>query len=318
MVPEPAARPSRPTPDLRVAGAAAPQAAAEPVAKPRPTHKRGSAFENATFPILLLIIGAAITFGWFFKDQLRIEAEEGIGYWLGISGVTCVLILLVYPIRKRIPGLRFIGTVPAWFHFHMALGLLAPTLILYHSGFRTGSANAAIALASMLVVAGSGLLGRMLYVRIHRDLASKRAEVKAMAQDAGFLRQTLISEFVEVADLADKLETTLRKPRPNVFSAFAYAIATSGRISSTRHKMLKALNRGAKRVAEVKQGGRAAARRLKRDGAMLIRAYCKQMRHAAYLTFFERLFALWHIVHMPLFMLMVVATVIHIVAVHLY
>lgn len=322
MSPEPAARPTRQAPDLRLAPQPASQVAAREAAPPppraRPVHKRGSAFENATFPILLLIIGSAIATGWFFKDQLKIEAEHGVGYALGIAGVSCVGILLIYPLRKRISWLRFIGTVPAWFHFHMALGLLAPTLILFHAGFRTGSANATIALASMLVVAGSGLLGRMLYVRIHRDLASKRAEVRAMAQDAGFLRQTLISEFVEVADLADKLEATLRKPRPNVFSAFAYALATSGRISSTRRKMLKALNRGARRVAEVKQGGKAAARRLKRDGAMLVRAYCKQMCHAAYLTFFERLFALWHIVHMPLFMLMVVATVIHIVAVHLY
>lgn len=325
MSPEPATRPTRQAPDLRVApqpAQAAPQVAARETAasapKARPVHKRGSAFENATFPVLLLIIGSAIATGWFFRDQLKIEAEHGVGYALGIAGVSCVGILLIYPLRKRISWLRFIGTVPAWFHFHMALGLLAPTLILFHAGFRTGSANAAIALASMLVVAGSGLLGRMLYVRIHRDLASKRAEVRAMAQDAGFLRQTLISEFVEVADLADKLEATLRKPRPNVFSAFAYALSTSARISTTRRKMLKALNRGARRVAEVKQGGKAAARRLKRDGAMLVRAYCNQMRHAAYLTFFERLFALWHIVHMPLFMLMVVATVIHIVAVHLY
>ncbi len=318
MASEPLAKSPRPTPELRVEPRPAAPPEAAPPARPSRPPKRGSAFENATFPILLLIIGAAITGGWFFRDQLKIEAEEGIGYWLGIAGVSCVAILLIYPLRKRIPGLRFIGTVPAWFHFHMALGLLAPTLILFHAGFRTGSTNAAIALTSMLVVAGSGLLGRLLYVRIHRDLAGKRAEVRAMAQDAGFLRQTLISEFVEVADLADKLEATLRKPRPHVFSAFGYAVATSGRISATRRKMLSALRRGAKRVGDVKPGGRAASRRLKRDGTVLVRAYCKQMRHAAYLTFFERLFALWHIVHMPLFMLMVVATVIHVVAVHLY
>lgn len=265
-----------------------------------------------------MIVAAALTAGWFFRDRLLIEAEHGIGYWLGVAGVTCVGLLLIYPIRKRIPGLRLIGTVPVWFHFHMALGVLAPAFILFHAGFRTGSANAAIALTSMLVVAGSGLLGRMLYVRIHRVLAGKRAEVRAMAQDAGLLRQTSISEFVEVADLADKLEQTLRKPRPHVFSAFGYAVATSGRIAKTQRQMLKALRRGARRMAEVKAGGKAAARRLKRDGTMLVKAYCKQMRRAAYLTFFERLFALWHIVHMPLFLLMVVATVIHIVAVHLY
>lgn len=311
-------------PDPTRAGAFVPDPgksqAAPDAPKPRakPVAARGAAFESHAFPVFFLMIAALIAGGWIFKDQLTIEAEEGIGYWLGIAGVSCVGLLLLYPVRKRIPGLRVIGSVPAWFHLHMALGLVAPTLILYHAGFRTGSVNAAVALVSMLVVAGSGLLGRMLYVRIHRTLHEKRSEVRDMAQDAAFLRNTQISDFVEVADLAAKLEATLRKPRPNVVSAFAYALATSGRIATTRRQMLKALSRGAKRVAQVKQGGKAASRRLKRDGTLLVKTYCKQLRHAAYLTFFERLFALWHIVHMPLFMLMVVAAVIHIVAVHLY
>lgn len=313
---EPRPEPAREAPKTqRVAEAPRP---ASP-APARPAHKPTSAFESRAFPIFMLLIAAALGAGWTFREQLQIEAEEGIGYWLGIAGVGCVFLLLVYPVRKRIPGLRLIGTVPAWFHFHMALGLLAPTLILFHAGFRAGSVNAGIALTSMLVVAGSGLLGRMLYVRIHRNLAGKRAEVRAMAQDAGLLRQTLVAEFAEVAEISEKLEATLHKPAPHVFSALGYALATSARITTARRQMLGALRRGARRVALGRQpGARAAAKRLKRDGKLLVKAYCKQLRQATYLTFFERLFALWHIVHMPLFLLMVVAAVIHIVAVHLY
>ena len=281
--------------------------------------KRGTAFETYAFPVFLLLIVVALCAGWLMQDRLQIESEEGIGYWLGVAGVVCVGILLIYPIRKRIPGLRVIGSVPAWFHFHMALGLLAPTLILFHAGFRTGSTNAAIALTAMLVVAGSGLLGRMLYVRIHRILTGKRNEVRAMAQDAGLLKQTMVSEFAEVAEISERLEATLHKPRPNVFSAFGYAVATSARITVARRQMLVALRRGARRLAAHRQpGAKAAARRLRRDGTILVKTYCRQLRHAAYLTFFERLFALWHIIHMPLFLLMVVAAVIHVVAVHLY
>ena len=168
-------------PDPTRAGASVPdqgKAQAAPDApKPRakPVAARGAVFESHAFPVFFLMIAALIAGGWIFKDQLTIEAEEGIGYWLGIAGVSCVGLLLLYPVRKRIPGLRFIGSVPAWFHLHMALGLVAPTLILYHAGFRTGSVNAAVALVSMLVVAGSGLLGRMLYVRIHRTLHEKRS-----------------------------------------------------------------------------------------------------------------------------------------------
>lgn len=288
------------------------------LATPAPPKRRGSSFEIYAFPVFLLVVCGAVAAGWVFRARLQIESESGVGYWLGIAGLSCVGILLIYPLRKRIPGLGFIGTVPAWFHFHMSLGLLAPALILFHAGFRTGSVNAAIALASMLIVAGSGLLGRMLYVRIHRNLTGKRAEVRAMARDANLLRQTLIQEFSEIADITDRLETSLHKPRPNVFSALAYALATSARISIARRMMLRSLKRGASRLRAERHGGAAAAKRLRRDGAVLVEAYCRELRQASYLTFFERLFALWHIVHMPLFILMLVAAVIHVVAVHLY
>lgn len=315
MVDEPPARPSLST----VPG---PQRARVPQEPPRTAALAAAARKPDTgfraFPLFLTLIAAALTTGFVFKDQLKIEAEVGIGYWLGVAGVVCVGVLLLYPVRKRFPKLAFLGSVPNWFHLHMALGMLAPTLILFHAGFRTGSVNAAVALVAMLIVATSGLLGRMIYVRIHRNLSGKRAELKAMALDTALLRQTLCRDFSEVADITEKLEKSLHKPRPNVFHALGYAFATSARITVARRQMLQALARGARRMASTLPGGKAAARRLKRDGALLVRTYCHELRHTAYLTFFERLFALWHIMHMPLFFLMLVAAGIHIVAVHLY
>ena len=313
-VDEPATRPSLrtvPSPqlsrsDLPPPGTAALAAAAR---KPKASFR--------VFPLYLTLIAAALAFGVVFKDQLKIEAEVGIGYWLGIAGVACVGLLLLYPVRKRYPKLGFLGSVPSWFHLHMALGILAPTFILFHAGFRTGSVNASVALVTMLIVAGSGLFGRALYVRIHRDLKGKKAEVKAMAQDTALLRQTLCRDFSEVADITERLEKSLHKPRPNVFHALGYALATSARITGARRQMLRALARGAKRMGSAPRG-KVAARRLRRDGALLVRTYCHELRHTAFLTFFERLFALWHIMHMPLFFLMLVAAGIHIVAVHFY
>ncbi len=285
---------------------------------PATSTKQGAAFEAWGFPLFFVVIGCALVAGWVYRDELGIEAEHGIGYWLGVAGLSCVGLLLIYPLRKRLTKWTFLGTVPGWFHLHMALGLVAPTLILFHAGFRTGSINAAVALTSMLVVAGSGVLGRMLYVRVHRGLTGKRAEVRAMAADAGLLRQTLVKDFSEVADIAEDLEASLRTPRSNVFSAFGYAMSASSRIMHARGKMLSALKRGASRVALSGSAGRTAAKRLRRDGALLVKTYCRTLKRAAYLTFFERLFALWHVMHLPLFFLMLVAAVIHVVAVHLY
>ena len=42
------------------------------------------------------------------------------------------------------------------------------------------------------------------------------------------------------------------------------------------------------------------------------------VRKAASLAVYERLFALWHLLHLPLFVMLVGAVVVHILAVHLY
>jgi hypothetical protein len=42
------------------------------------------------------------------------------------------------------------------------------------------------------------------------------------------------------------------------------------------------------------------------------------VRNTATLGVYERLFALWHVLHVPLFILLVITAIIHVVAVHLY
>ena len=38
----------------------------------------------------------------------------------------------------------------------------------------------------------------------------------------------------------------------------------------------------------------------------------------AQFSLYERLFALWHILHLPIFFLMVLSAIVHVVAVHMY
>jgi hypothetical protein len=101
--------------------------------------------------------------GWYKSEDGDITPETGTGYWLGIAGASALLLLLVYPLRKRIRSLRSLGSVSAWFRLHMILGIIGPTLILFHSNFKLGSLNSNVALFSMLTVAASGLIGRYLY-----------------------------------------------------------------------------------------------------------------------------------------------------------
>ena len=69
--------------------------------------------------------------------------------------------------RKRLASLKILGSVSAWSRIHMMLGVIGPALILLHANFKLGSLNSNVALLAMLTVAGSGLVGRYLYSRIH-------------------------------------------------------------------------------------------------------------------------------------------------------
>jgi len=294
----------------------APQVAARrPVAA---SASEGPAGGSWGFTLLSLAIVSIVSAGWLFRERLGIHPGYGGGYWLGIAGVSCVGILLIYPIRKRIPALASIGSVPFWFHFHMSLGLIAPVLILFHARFAVGSMNAAVALTTMLIVAGSGVVGRVLYGRIHRGLHGQKSEARAMVADAAHLRLTLIRDFREVADIVEDLEREALVRQTNVFGALVHATVVSARVSSAQHRMLRAVSRGVKVVDSLAAGGRAKAQPLKKHAFQLVRAYCKTLKRAAYLEVFERLFSLWHVVHLPLFFIMLVAAVIHVVAVHLY
>ena len=44
----------------------------------------------------------------------------------------------------------------------------------------------------------------------------------------------------------------------------------------------------------------------------------RTVRRAATLGVYERLFSLWHVLHVPLFVILVLTAIIHVVAVHLY
>jgi hypothetical protein len=80
------------------------------------------------------------------------------------------------------------------------------------------------------------------------------------------------------------------------------------------------------RLAERHIGAQAKrlgwSRRLKRRHGKAVRGliedYLAAVNKTAAFVFYERLFALWHVLHLPLFALLLFAAVIHVVAVHLY
>ena len=126
-----------------------------------------------------LALTALLYFGWINREDNYLSAENGTGYMLGILGGSLMLILLLYPLSKRIALFTRWIPIRFWFGIHMLFGIIGPLMILFHSNFHLGSTNSSIALICMLLVAasGTGLLWRQLHTT-RSDLTDARGEAE--------------------------------------------------------------------------------------------------------------------------------------------
>jgi len=266
-------------------------------------------------------VALVLLVAWNNRNEGYLTAESGVGYALGIAGVAAMLLLLSYSARKRVRLLHRLGSTGTWFRAHMLLGTLGPVLIVLHSNFQLGSTNSRVALFSMLLVAGSGFVGRYIYTKIHHGLDGQRAtlsELRAMMQHS-------IDHFAVVFSFSPPLQrgldslsaSVMRKPRSLPIEALrvlTIAVRTRWMHLVLVLRSMVLLRAEAKRAGwtrEERRAHRAAARRV-------VAEYMNSVRRAAQFAFYERLFALWHLFHVPLFFMLLIAATVHVVAVHMY
>ena len=106
--------------------------------------------------------------------------SSSIRLYLGICGMTLMLLLLSYSFRKRGWAWREKGELSQWLNVHMAMGALSACLILLHSGFQARGI-AAFPFYSLLSVIVSGIAGKFLMVQVacsRQDLALKMWNVQ--------------------------------------------------------------------------------------------------------------------------------------------
>lgn len=230
-------------------------------------------------------------------------------------------LLLLYPLRKRIRGMRSWGALPTWFRWHMAFGILGPSLIIVHSNYETHSMNAWVALMAMLIVAGSGLVGRYLYVRIHRGLHGAKLEAKELLAEVGGPRAALgqmLENAAECEEVLRDYESAALAPSRNLFSAIWRLLMLGHRERRSRRVIETNFETTLRHQAAAQGLSRSQCRSLRREERRRVDNYLRSVRKAAGFAVYERLFALWHVLHLPLIALLVITAIVHIVAVQLY
>lgn len=240
--------------------------------------------------------------------------EGGAGYGLGVLGAGILLSLLLYPLRKRWRPLQRWGAVRGWFRIHMILGIVGPVCIALHCGLRPGAANSRIALIAMTAVVTSGIVGRYIYAQIHHGLYGSRATLVERSLELAASRGRLVEGRLLTHELRARLlelgECVDSHPHDVLRSGLQVLWM------SVRSRLLG----GALFLRIAAAGWRESRSPLEstRSARARVRDYLRAVRKLAGFAFYERLFALWHMLHVPLFVLLLVSAVVHVIAVHRY
>lgn len=284
-----------------------------------PAPKRAKRARASADVLIYLVLTALVLGAWAFSRQGFFKAGDDVGYWLGVAGGVMMLLLFSYPMRKYMRTLHRVGKLKSWFVLHMVLGIGGPLLILLHSTFHVGSLNAAVAMYSMLIVAASGVIGRFIYLRIHRGLSGEKESLGALQARAGFDQTETRSRLhfapevesrllaFEAAELGAKAGWGTWMRQVLVLPVTSWLMYISC-VADLRAPL---------RAAAAERGWTEAdTTRRRRHARKLVRHYLGSVVRVAQFTAYERLFALWHVAHVPFVYLLVISAVAHVVAVH--
>ena len=292
-------------------------------AAPRPSpgaERRGTGRPLSVKSIWLLALLLAA--GAWVAGRLQLYTPGSApGYYMGLVGSIMMALLLLYPLRKRLRILQRAAELRHWFKLHMFLGIAGPVLVIYHSTMKIASLNAAVAFFSMLIVAGSGIIGRFIYTKIHHGLYGRQATLRERQEHLGLSGESVKSKF----HFAPSVEQRLR-------SLEAYAtdqtrlgllglrrfVALAVRTRYVHWKSMREVRQILSRAAAERGWQREERARRIRVARKMLRAYLRELQEVAQFRTYERLFALWHVLHVPFVFMLVFSAIVHVVYVHMY
>lgn len=273
-------------------------------------------------PVRVFGCAVVVALIWGYNAHLEryITPTRGLGYALGIVGGSLMLVLLMYPARKRAQWLHIIGGVPIWSRIHMTLGIVGPLLILFHSNFSLGATNSNVALFSMLAVSGSGLIGRYIYSRVYGDWHEHKATLEELQATAELLRKqshtmTLLPGYLEAIEYE---EQRLFRPAKTPVGALLQPVTMGMRSMLARWRLHKQIQDMVLEAARQSPALAAHVRRLTESASSYATRRLDAARRVREHGYYVKLFSLWHVAHVPFFIMTLVAGTVHVISVTVY
>lgn len=222
-----------------------------------------------------------------------------IGQGLGIFGTLLMLFgVISYMIRKRWSFLARFGKLRSWLTFHIFLCTLGPFYVLLHTTFKFGNI-ASISFWSMAVVVASGVFGRYVYIHIPKAQNGKFYTPQMLKHTHTRLVKQLCAmtrlPAKEVIQLTDSIGPT-KSITVALFKTIWFNLTTK-RLAARYQQILASRNvprEVIRKVVPVMMNNARLQLRLRVMGP------------------FIRGFGYWHVLHIPLALVMLAALVIHV------
>ncbi len=300
-------------------------AAAGPPPEDAVIERERTRFQQGSRGLLLAFFAftGTATALWALWRPEYLAHDDDLVYDLGLVGGLLLLSQFLYSLRKHHPRLRHLGNLKTWFTAHVAVGLIAPLVILVHSRFDIQSLNGGVAFYTMLVVVASGFVGRYLLAKVNFDFVGERLRLKAL-HDA--LRRQILEQEPELAPrIAQTLKGFMNEAfaPATPFQAIAVLLRLGWRWRAVYRELVQlgrplaggAADTGGETLTLEAPFLREAFQPAQRQ---LLRRYLQAVVRLARYHAYRRLFAWWRMAHVPVVYILLAAGLAHVLAVHMY
>ena len=274
-------------------------------------------------PVLWWLLASVLLFAalWLIITQTEYTPGSDLGYNLGLIGGIAMLLALLYSAAKRVRLMTTWMHMGHWFTVHMILGIGGPIFIMLHSKFALESINGTLAFWSMWLVFISGFIGRYLHTKLQYGLRNRHDSLQGLKEKIGIAAEAVRSKFRYVPEIDERLETFeahVLTPPEGLLSNLYFFLALPLRLECTYLLATQDIKQAVNRRAHKKHWNPRKTRRRIYYGKAMVRAYLEAVRSVARASAYEKLFSLWHLVHIPLLFWLAITGVIHVLAVHMY
>ncbi len=258
----------------------------------------------------LSILSLAHGYGYLKSYPIVYEPNKGIWYMLGWTGSLMMVVMMLYSVRKRVSSMNSFGSLRHWLSGHMFMGILGPILVTLHTTFKL---NGIITTGfwCMITTMVFGIVGRYIYIQVPRSITGAELGVQDIDRIVENLNAQL-HRYLNNADLThlfnaisvpyDKARQI--SPLTALFLMVKTDIENIFKITRLRSILTKRYGTLHWRVRE--------------EIAALLNKKAALIRRKNFFDASHRLLRYWHVLHVPLAVVMFLIMFLHIIVYYVF